>query len=54
MANCIHGRIVRIFLALGCPMLMTGCALAPSPSLPTDLVMFVRQFAREALAAFLF
>ncbi len=61
MAKSAHPRVVPILVVLGFLMLMTGCDLTANPALPvdlstrsTDVASFIQQFAREALAAFLF
>lgn len=60
MAKTLHRYLVRVLVAAGWLMLMTGCDVATNPALPidsstqsTDLATFIQQFAREALAAFL-
>lgn len=55
-----HRFLIRVCVASGCLLSMAGCDVAASPALPVDLstpsadlAMFIQQFAREALAAFL-
>lgn len=61
MFKCVHKNVLRILLALGGLMYMAGCEITTTPALPvdvstssSDLASFIQQFAREALAAFLF
>lgn len=61
MAKIVHRYFARVLVASGVLMSMAGCGLttnsAPLGDLPassSDVAMFIQQFAREALAAFLF
>jgi len=61
MAKGTHRRLVRVIATLGWLMLMAGCDLTTNPASPvdlstpsTDLAIFIQQFGRELLAAFLF
>jgi hypothetical protein len=60
MVKTLRAYSFLIPAACGLLMLTTGCVIATNPSLAadasarsTDLTVFIQQFAREALAAFL-
>jgi len=46
--------LVRVLVASGGLMLMTGCHTTTTLASSTNLAMFIQQFAQEAFAAFLF
>lgn len=61
MAKIVHRNLARILVASCLLMSMAGCDLATNsaplrdlPASSSDVAMFIQQFAREALAAFLF
>lgn len=54
MAERSHKYFVRVLIASCLLMLIAGCNTTTTPALSTDLAMFLQQFARETLAAFLF
>ncbi len=61
MAKRVHRYLVRVLVTSGLLMSMTGCnfvtnsaLLGDLPSSPSEVAMFIQQFAQEALAAFLF
>ena len=61
MSKNTRTYLIRVCVISGWLMLMTGCDVTTNQALPvdvstpsTDLAMFLQQFARESLAAFLF
>ncbi len=60
-ADNFHRFLIRVCVAFGWILLMAGCDVATTPVSPVDLstssadlTTFIQQFAREAIAAFLF